>query len=188
MVRITVSAEQIRNAPPEVRRWLQQQLIASLGLEEPAAEARSPHLVACSVDEAAQVLSLLQGVLPTTNVFFELAREGASVGMRGLEAFRLVDMMQHARLQNLDQLFRCLEAINEAFRRVRGDPDAMLCWLDDRGYCLIAEQTQRSILQTWQHIVSAPERAPTSAPVSVGTRHGVVPAGIFRRVGSHARG
>jgi hypothetical protein len=78
----------------------------------------------------------------------------------------------------VDQLLACLEAINEAFRRVRGDLDAVLYWLDDRGYCLIAEETQRSILQIWRQIVAAREetRIPSTARTRLAPDAGAFPA------------
>lgn len=94
MVGITLSPEQIRAAPPEVRRWLEHELAVSLGLNPPAlpiTQPSSPHLAACAPQEAAQVLSLIQGMLPVVNVFFELGREGAAPG-EGIEAFRLADI------------------------------------------------------------------------------------------------
>jgi hypothetical protein len=157
MVGITLSPEQIRAAPPEVRRWLEQELAVALGLHTPepsGVQLSSPHLIACTVEEAAQVLSLIEGILPVVNVFFELGREGGSAGIEGLEAFRLTDISQRARLQTLDQVGACLDAINNAIRRVRGDPNATLFGLDRRGYCLVAEETQRSIRRIWQQIVA----------------------------------
>jgi hypothetical protein len=155
MVGITLSAEQVRSAPPEVRRWLEQQLALTLGLnapEPPPAPASRPHLIALSVEEAFRVFSLIQGTLPVINVFFELGREGASVAVRGIEAYALMDILRHTRLQRLDQVVACLDAINEAVKRTRGDADASFYGLDDRGYCFIAEQTQRSILRLWKHV------------------------------------
>ena len=70
MVGVTLSPEQIRNAPPEVRRWLEQELLASLGLQQPETEAGAPQLAPCSEEEAAAILSLIQGMLPVVNVFF----------------------------------------------------------------------------------------------------------------------
>ncbi|MGP0092157.1 MAG: hypothetical protein ACLPKB_19695 [Xanthobacteraceae bacterium] len=157
MIGITLSPEQIRTAPPEVRRWLEQELAVSLGLhapESPVAQPITPHLVACTVEEAAQVLSLIQSILPVVNVFFELGREGGSAGIEGVEAFRLADILQHTRLQTLDQLAASLDAINNAFRRVRGDVNATLYGLDRRGYCFVARETQRSILRIWQEVVA----------------------------------
>ncbi len=155
MVGVTLSPEQIRNAPPEVRRWLEQELLASFGLRQPATEPGAPQLVSCSEDEAAAVLSVIQGMLPVTNVFFELGRDGITVEGEGLTAFRLTDILRHTRLQTLEQVIACLDAISAAARRIRGDSHAALYGLDNQGHCFIATQTQRSILHVWQQIIAA---------------------------------
>ena len=95
MVGITLSAEQIRSAPLDVRRWIEHELVASLGLHPGKAPIgpRPKHLVECSIEVAAAVLSLIQGMFPVINVFFELGRQGASVGSERLEAFRLADIL-----------------------------------------------------------------------------------------------
>jgi hypothetical protein len=159
VVGITLSPERIRAAPPEVRRWLEHEVAFALGLHAPElmeAQRTSPRLVALDVAQAAQVLALIEGRLPVVNVFFELGREGGSAGVRGVEVFRLGDILRHARLQSPEQLVACLDMINEAVRRVSGDMDATLYGLDDRGYCFVAEQTQRSIQQVWRQIVGEP--------------------------------
>jgi hypothetical protein len=79
----------------------------SLGLHAPEvvdAKRGSPQLVGLTVDEASKVLSLIEGTLPAVNVFFELGREGGSAGVSDLEAFRLVDIIRHSRLQTMEQL------------------------------------------------------------------------------------
>ncbi len=174
MVGITLSAEQIRSAPPEVRRWLEKELLVSFGLQAPAAEASSARLVELSVDDASLVLSLIQGFIPIVNAFFELGREGASVGIQGVEAFRLVDILRHTRLQSIEQVINCLDAINQAVCRVRGDAEAVFYGLDGQGFCFIATRTQRSILRVWQHVVTerdlgsgAPAFAQASEPAAV---------------------
>jgi len=155
MVGVTLSPEQIRNAPPEVRRWLEQELLASFGLRQPATEPGALELAAFKVEEAAAVLSLIQGMLPVTSVFFELGREGISVEDEGLTAFRLTDILRHTRLQALEQVIACLDAISAAARRIRGDSHAAFYGLDNQGHCFIATQTQRSILHVWQQIIAA---------------------------------
>jgi len=54
MVGITLSAEQIRGAPPEVRRWLQQEIASSLNMqpERDGTGAKTEHLVVCGPDDA----------------------------------------------------------------------------------------------------------------------------------------
>lgn len=107
MVVITLKTEQIRAAPVEVRHWIERELNASLGLEPDAASAegaRHEHLVACNFEEAAGVLSLIQGMFPVVNVFFEFGRQGASVGREGLEALRLIEIVQHTHLPGISQV------------------------------------------------------------------------------------
>jgi len=154
MVGITLSAEQVRNAPPEVRRWLEQELLASFGLRQPAPQPNSPHLTTCNVEDVVNVLSLIQGMIPVVNVFFELGRQVTGAELSGVKVFRLVDIARHGHLQSEEQVIACLEAINQAFCRVRRNEDAMIYGLDGTGHCFIAAETQRSIFHVWQQIVA----------------------------------
>ena len=203
MVGITLSPEQIRAAPAEVRRWLEHELAVSLGLNPPAmpiTQPSSPHLAACTPEEAAQVLSLIQGMLPVVHVFFELGREGAAPG-EGIEAFQLADIMRHTRLEVLDQVLACLEILDQAVQRVRNDPGATFHAVDQRGYCLVAAQTQRSIRAIWQQLVAerelvrpASERQVRSPPIiaqgapvvaAVDRPHAISSSGQAEQQGEH---
>ena len=123
MIGITLTTDQIRNAPAEVRQWIEHEVIASLGLAADApAVAEHPqaaHLVGCTTEDAAAVLAQIKGMMPAFNVFFEFARPGISFGQPPVMAFRLIDILYHTRLQDIGQVIECLEAINEAFARVR---------------------------------------------------------------------
>lgn len=156
MVGITLTAEQIRGAPSEVRHWLEQELATALGLRprHPGpGQPRREHLVACTMEEATKILHRIGGALPAVNVFFELGRQGAGLPNEGLEAFRLVDIVNHTRLQNVGQVLACLRLINEVLRDVRCDPDATLYAIDQHGDCFIAAQTQEAILRVWLQVV-----------------------------------
>ncbi|HVY14119.1 MAG TPA: hypothetical protein VHB27_02740 [Rhodopila sp.] len=157
MIGITLSPEQIHQAPPEVRRWLEEQLASTFGLSRaaPSFDGQTRRLVACSPEEAQAVLSVIGGVLPAIGVFLELGRGPAVMAGPGLRALSLGDMLRHTHLQSLDQLNACLEAINEAVKTVRREPDAALTALDGSGHCIVAEATARSIIQLWQQIVAA---------------------------------
>lgn len=158
MIGITLSSEQIRAAPREVRQWLEQEVLASFGWELPVTHPTAQQLVACTPDDIFKVLSLIREMIPVVNVLFELGHAGASIGEQGLEAFRLADIQRHVRLATTEQVASCLQAINNALCRVRGDANAVFYALDDRGYCFIAGQTRRSIAQVWQQVVA--ERHP----------------------------
>ncbi len=176
MVGITLSSEQILHAPPEVRRWLEQQIAGTLGLFPAAPELQVPtrHLVGCSPGEAQAILSLIQGFLPVTAVFFELAREPAAMPRQGLRALRLDDIGLHVHLQNTDQVCACLDAIDKALQRATGRPDAAVTVLDGAGHCLIADATAKSILSLWQEIVAARGlAAPDLAPAEDGPAQSV---------------
>jgi len=158
MIGITLTTDQIRNAPALVRQWIEHEVIAALGLAAdapaPAEHPQAAHLVACTTEEAAAVLAQIKGMVPAFNVFFEFARPGISFGQPPVMAFRLIDILYHTRLQDIGQVIECLEAINEALARVRGDASARFCDFDNQGHCLIAPQTQRSVATLWQGILA----------------------------------
>jgi hypothetical protein len=175
MVGITLSAEQIHQAPPEVRRWLEQQIAVTFGPYPgglypgtPMLETPARHLIECSVEDARAVLSVIQGILPAVGIFFELAREPFDMAGQGIRSLRLDEMGRHAHLQSTDQVVACLRLIDRTSRRALGNPDAALAALDGAGHCLVADVTARSILALWREIVVARDLAPPNgAPVRV---------------------
>src|SRR5690242_5981275 len=123
MAGITLTADEIKAAPPEVRRWLELEIGRTLGLQAPA-PAGAPPLVGCNAEEARDMLEMVQGMLPVVSVFFELGREAASVAVHGMRAFRVTDILRHARLAAPDQVVQCLDVLTQALRRIRGDETA----------------------------------------------------------------
>jgi hypothetical protein len=163
MIGITLSSEQIRSAPAEVRRWIEREVMTSLGLQQLTTDDNKPHgehLVACSEAEVAAILSQIQGVLPAVNVFFEFGRQGAIFGRPNIEAFRLLDIAHHTRLPDVTQVVACIDIINQAFSRVCGDPTAKFCGFDREGHCFIALETQQNILRLWQRVIASQQLAP----------------------------
>ena len=158
MIGITLSSELISRAPVEVQRWIEQQVVASIHPEVPANGAsHGAHLVSCSEQGIAAILSQIQNILPAVSVLFELGRKTTTFGRPDIPAFRLVDIAHHTRLQNAAQVAACLEIINQAFVRISGDPDARLCGLDRDGTCFVAAETQQNIQNVWQNVVAAPQ-------------------------------
>jgi len=162
MIGITLSSEQIRAAPADVRRWIEAEVCASLGLQAPAVANKPQHgqLAACSAEEVAGILAQVQGVLPAVNVLFEFGRRGAVIGPSRVEAFRLLEVAQHTHLQNVNQVMACLNIINEALGRIRGDGNAQFCALDREGHCFVAVETQENILRLWQDLIAGQQLAP----------------------------
>ncbi|WP_339028474.1 hypothetical protein WHZ78_05815 [Bradyrhizobium symbiodeficiens] len=163
MTGITLTAEQIRNAPAAVRQWIEQEVFSSLGLAAPRAAVTIPpqasHLVACSVEDVAGVLEHIRGVLPAVNVLFELGRPGISFGQPAVMTFRLMDILHHTRLHDVGEAITCLEMINQALTEVKKDPSVRFCGFDNEGHCLIAPQTQASIATLWQTMMERQQAA-----------------------------
>ncbi len=156
MVGISLTAEQIRAAPPDVRHWLEQQCAAMFA---PAAEVQ-PHaeprrLAQVTPGEAQALLEQIEDILPVVSVFFELGRENVGVPVQGMRVFRLPEILRHTRLESVAQVIECLDVINDALRHVRHDPEAMICAVDHEGRCFVAEATSHSVLTLWQSIVAS---------------------------------
>jgi hypothetical protein len=151
---IALSMDEIKAAPPEVRRWLEQEMVRAFGGKPTPPPHEAPMLVGCNVEEARDMLALVQDMLPAVNVLFELGREAASVAVHGLRAYSIADIQRHVRLQSPEQVVECLQVLAHALRRVRGEAGAEFFALDDQGHCLVAEATMRSIMRLWQEIVA----------------------------------
>ena len=167
MVGLTLSPEQIRAAPPEVRRWLEQEIAASLGFDPPAhrMDPPSPHPASVGAAELRALLGAIGGLLPVVAVFFELGREAAASPAPGLRAYRLGEILRHTRLAAPEQVLAAMEVLNDALRRLRGDPAAELVAVDPAGVCYVAEETARNVLALWQEIVAARALDEPGAPV-----------------------
>jgi hypothetical protein len=162
MIGITLTADQIRNAPAPVRQWIEQQVSASLGPVPQAPSATPPqtaHLLACSAEHIAGILDHIRGVFPAVNVLFEFGRPGITYGQSKVMAFRLIDILHHTRLEDVGQVMTCLEMINQALTVVKGDPSARFCGFDNEGHCFIAPQTQASIATLWQTMLARRQAA-----------------------------
>ena len=167
MIGITLTSDQVRAAPAEVRQWIEREVIAALGLplRPSEEEAKAPQqIAACSVEDVAAILSQIQGVLPAVNVLFELGRQGAMIPQTRVGAFRLIDIAHHTRLQNIAQVVSCLDLITELLRRVRGDASAMFCGFDREGHCFVDLETQRSIFRLWQSVIANQQLAADQQP------------------------
>jgi hypothetical protein len=201
MISFTFSLDQVKSAPPEVRRWIEREAAAALAsLSWPDPDASHPHaaaLAACTVEETAEVYELIKGNFLLSQVFFELGRE--MPGNRGgppLHALSLADMLRHTRLADGDRLVDCFSAITQAFRTVRNDPEAALFGFDQYGQVWIHQMTHDSIRELWEQLfhrqppiageraMATPEPAragftpPHLGPAEDVAQHGPAPLGI----------
>ncbi|MEW6640362.1 MAG: hypothetical protein AB1586_07635 [Pseudomonadota bacterium] len=165
MIGITLSVDQIRTAPTDVRRWIEREVCRSLGLLPTGlnGDTSGTRLVACTAQDVGSILTAVRDILPAVNVFFEFGREG--IPLEGVEAFRLVDIMHHARLQSVAEVIACLDMINQALRQVRNDQAAAFCGFDQDGHCFIATETRQNITQLWRSVVES-RRASTDTRAS----------------------
>lgn len=158
MTSFTFTPEQLRAAPPEVRRWIVQEIVQALAAAErpahDASQVQVASLAVCTAEEALHVFELVRSNFLITQVFFELARDAAP-GPRvpPLHPLNTGDILRHTRLTHSDGLIECLSAINEAFRQIRRDPDTSLFGFDGYGHVYIHETTHLSIRRLWEQLV-----------------------------------
>jgi hypothetical protein len=171
MISFTFSLDQVRSAPPEVRRWIEREAAAALAaLRRPEPDASHPHaaaLAACTLQEASEVYELIKGNFLLSQVFFELARE--MPGNRGgppLHALSLADMLRHTRLADGDRLVDCFSAITQAFRTVRNDPEAALFGFDQYGQVWIHQTTHESIRELWEQLFRSQSPPGSDLPIA----------------------
>ena len=181
MVDITFSSDRIRNAPIEVRRWVENELAESLGTRSPTpplAPAHHEHLVICSTAEVGQIFDFVQGMQPVVNVLLELGRTAGSHLPNNIMVTALHDVAARAHLRSVQQVIACARIVNEALQQLRGDTDALLCAIDDEERCYVALETQAHIQEVWQAIVAAHTRAFAARPVrtSAAPPYAVAPA------------
>jgi hypothetical protein len=164
MTSFTFSVEQVRSAPPEVRRWYEREITATLAAlsksEHDASQVHAAALAACMPEEAAQIFELIKGNFLLSQVLFELARETPnSQSAAPLYPISIADILRHTRLGDGDRLVDCFTAINHAFQSIRSDPEATLFGFDQYGHVFIHQTTHDGIRQLWEQLFAA--HAPT---------------------------
>lgn len=162
MPAFTFSVEQLRSAPPEVRRWVANEIAHALGVvsgsrpEAPGRQAEPMTLAACTAPQALQIFEAVANDVIAARVFFELARESAiNSGVPGVHALRVADLLHHVGLPGPDSLIGGLAAIDRAFRQFHGERAGSLFGFDNAGHVYLHETTQASIRRVWEELVQA---------------------------------
>jgi hypothetical protein len=173
MTSFTFSIEQMRSAPPEVRRWIEREIASAFAAlnrsEHDPSQVHAAALAACMPEEAAQFFEMIKDNFLLSQVFFELARDiPNSRGAAPFHPLSVADILRHTRIGDGDRLVDCFTAINQAFQTIRNDPEAPLFGFDQQGHVFINQMTHDSIRRLWEQLFAAP------APMA----SGVEPAGF----------
>lgn len=146
MIGITLTADQICNAPIEVRRWIEQEVIAGLRLAPQASASaaapvnRSALPAACDEDDMAAIFGRLRGMPVALSVLFEFRHPGISFGSPPVRSYRLMDMLHNSKLESIDQVMVGLGAISAALADLRGDAGVRFCGFDNEGHCFLGRK------------------------------------------------
>jgi hypothetical protein len=177
MTSFTFSLEQLKAAPPEVRRWVEHEIGAALGalsrFDHDPSQVHSIALAACTPEEALQMFELIKDNFVLSQVFFELARETpAGRTAPPLYALNIAELLRLTRLSDGDRLADCFTAINQIFQNVRRDPEAALFGFDQYGHVYIHETTHHSVRRVWEQLFATDQNsANRSAPLGVTLPH-----------------
>lgn len=172
MTSFTFSIEQVRSAPPEVRRWIEREITRALATlnrpEHDPSQVQAAALAACMPQEAPQLFEMIKSNFLLSQVFFELARDiPNSHGAAPLHPINVADILRHTRLGDGDRLVDCFTAINQAFQTIRNDPGATLFGFDQQGHVLVHQAKHDSIRQLWEQLFAA-HSSMTNGPALAG--------------------
>ncbi|MEK4032374.1 hypothetical protein WOC76_22470 [Methylocystis sp. IM3] len=150
MVSFTFSAEEISAAPPEVRRWIESQIVKALGSgktrDESPSNVEAGSLAQCSLDDAVRIFQLISRMLPVVQVFFELGRDSHSLtDPPSLHCLHLDEIQRHLQFDDPQLLAECLGVLDQAFEQVRNDPQISLFATDDQGRIFIHQTSYEAI-------------------------------------------
>jgi len=141
-----LTPEQIREAPPEVRRWL-----ATLSTPA-AAPVRAP--VSCTEADIAALLEQLKDDELGCQLVFELgcAAVDPSSGQPLQRAIAISEVVRHTDIENGARVLDCVSRINAVLRSIRRDVNAQLCVLEE-GRLRLDPRTQQAIFKVWRGLV-----------------------------------
>jgi hypothetical protein len=150
MAGLVLTAEQIRNAPPVVRKWLSSIVDAEFLLDGRTFDG--PYMdesVPCpsTPEEMTAVFVRVRSDFATAHVMLELGRYTPHIADRTREVAgaALAGISRRAGLRDSRQLIACLETIASGLAAVRGRSDARLFAFDEQGHVYFHETTYQSL-------------------------------------------
>ncbi len=164
MISFAFTVDQVRSAPPEVRRWIEAAIIGALREAAAPQPEHTSELAACTPDEALALFELVRSDFATAQVLLEFGREPPLPNSpRPLHAFAIGEFKRKLRLSD-DRLADCFGTIGQAFMRVRNDPEAVLLGFDASNHVYLHEATHASIRSVWERLTGAERPTPAVAP------------------------
>jgi len=188
MLSILLTADQVKTAPEEVRRWIEATVRRELSLEAHTPYQRNGFryaengLAICALAEVSQIFTLLRRDPDACRLFLALGCDNydRAHGTHTARPVPLDRLAQHLGLADPTQLVALLETINNALRQERADADAALFAIDGETALFVDPETQWHIFQLLQLLSGTEERRaatpgarpgpaarPAAAPVSV---------------------
>ncbi len=158
MLGLTLSLDQLREAPPAVRRWIRDELfmtIDSLSDGERTPVDNQDHLVPCTPVQAQQILDRIARDHVLAQLFMTLGRSDMGTPMGDFMVLRADDLAARLHLADLPHLFAGIDAINTVARAVIGDGHAVLVGVHGGGYCVLRKEAFAAIGTVWRDIVNA---------------------------------
>ena len=166
MIAFTISAEQLRAAPQEVRRWIENEIATALApapadrRTEPAAPGLD--LAVCTYQEASALYEAIRRNAHVTQVFFELSR-GAAVAGSPICVLSITEMMRHTRLDP-QRLMEALGVIEHLFRQLRANSETSLLATDGESHIFAHHETCDHIKALWEHFATV--ETPPAPPLA----------------------
>jgi hypothetical protein len=182
MVSIVLTAEQVKGAPSEVRRWIEATLRKELSLEQHHPYQRNGFryaengLAICTLAETSQIFTLLRQDPAACRLLLALGADNydRTHGRHSSRPVAIAELERQFGVSDTAALLPLIETVNNAVRQVRGDEGAILLTVDGEDRVLLHPETQWHIFQLLQ-ILTGTEAQHDAPPPRPDTRRVAAP-------------
>lgn len=156
MQEVTLSDEQIACAPASVRAWIEAR--AAVEPAHPSSDALdlsgTEHLSCATSPEIDALFAALAADFHATFLLYELGRRSPRlIEINSLCGHAIGDVLCRSRLQRGERLLGPLQAIADAYQRIRQAPQATLFGLHPDGYIFTRAETFAAIERHWNGVL-----------------------------------